>query len=63
MTDLRQLADRGHALTIDSGWRDVADAALNWLTAPQAVGLAISCGPAGRGNKSWRHASQHSRSA
>jgi pimeloyl-ACP methyl ester carboxylesterase len=33
VTDLRRLAGRGHSLTIDSGWREVADTALNWLTA------------------------------
>jgi non-heme chloroperoxidase len=31
ITDLRQFPDRGHSLTIDSGWRDVADACLTWL--------------------------------
>ncbi len=31
-TDLLEFADRGHSLTIDSGWREVADAALGWLT-------------------------------
>ena len=31
VTDLRRLAGRGHSLTIDSGWREVADTALNWL--------------------------------
>lgn len=30
-TDLIEFADRGHSLTIDNGWRDVADACLNWL--------------------------------
>jgi pimeloyl-ACP methyl ester carboxylesterase len=29
-TDLEEF-DRGHSLTIDSGWRDVADACLAWL--------------------------------
>ncbi len=33
MTDLRCLAGCGHSLTIDSGWREVADTALNWLKA------------------------------
>ena len=33
VTDLRRLADRGHSLTIDTGWREVADTALNWLKA------------------------------
>jgi len=30
-TDLVEFADRGHSLTIDSGWREVADACLAWL--------------------------------
>jgi pimeloyl-ACP methyl ester carboxylesterase len=30
-TDLMEFADRGHSLTIDSGWREVADASLAWL--------------------------------
>ena len=35
VTDLRRLANRGHSLTIDSGWREVAGTALDWLTAHQ----------------------------
>jgi pimeloyl-ACP methyl ester carboxylesterase len=31
VTDLVEFADRGHSLTIDAGWREVADACLNWL--------------------------------
>jgi alpha-beta hydrolase superfamily lysophospholipase len=31
VTDLEEFADRGHSLTIDSGWREVADACLAWL--------------------------------
>jgi pimeloyl-ACP methyl ester carboxylesterase len=31
VTDLIEFADRGHSLTIDSGWREVADACLLWL--------------------------------
>ncbi len=30
-TELMEFSDRGHSLTIDHGWRDVADAALIWL--------------------------------
>src|SRR6476661_921095 len=30
-TELQQFEGRGHSLTIDSGWRDVADAVLAWL--------------------------------
>ena len=31
VTDLVEFADRGHSLTIDSGWREVAEACLGWL--------------------------------
>ncbi|HEY1711402.1 MAG TPA: alpha/beta fold hydrolase [Solirubrobacteraceae bacterium] len=31
VTELKQFEGRGHSLTIDSGWRDVADATLEWL--------------------------------
>jgi len=31
VTDLLEFADRGHSLTIDAGWREVADGCLNWL--------------------------------
>jgi non-heme chloroperoxidase len=31
VTDLKEFPDRGHSLTIDGGWRGVADAALTWL--------------------------------
>lgn len=30
-TDYREFAGRGHSLTLDSGWPDVADAALAWI--------------------------------
>lgn len=30
-TDLLEFEDRAHSLTIDHGWRDVADACLSWL--------------------------------
>lgn len=33
VTELKQFEGRGHSLTVDSGWRDVADAALDWLKA------------------------------
>jgi pimeloyl-ACP methyl ester carboxylesterase len=32
VTDLVEFADRGHSLTIDAGWPEVADACLAWLT-------------------------------
>ena len=31
VTELKQIAGRGHSLCIDSGWREVADTALGWL--------------------------------
>jgi non-heme chloroperoxidase len=32
VTEFREFADRGHSLTVDSGWREVAQTALDWLT-------------------------------
>jgi pimeloyl-ACP methyl ester carboxylesterase len=31
VTELEQFEGRGHSLTIDSGWREVADATIEWL--------------------------------
>ncbi|WP_028645564.1 alpha/beta hydrolase [Nocardioides sp. URHA0020] len=31
VTDLLEFEDRGHSLVVDSGWRDVATACLEWL--------------------------------
>jgi alpha-beta hydrolase superfamily lysophospholipase len=31
VTELTTFADRGHSLTIDSGWREVAESVLTWL--------------------------------
>ena len=31
VTELREFPGRGHSLTIDGGWREVADTALDWL--------------------------------
>ena len=31
VTDLREFPDRGHSLTIDHGWREVAQQSLDWL--------------------------------
>ncbi len=31
VTELKQFQNRGHSLTIDHGWREVADAVLTWL--------------------------------
>lgn len=32
VTDLKEFPDRGHSLTIDAGWEEVADSVLGWLT-------------------------------
>ena len=31
VTEISEIPDRGHALTIDSGWREVADTALAFV--------------------------------
>jgi alpha-beta hydrolase superfamily lysophospholipase len=31
LTEIVEFADRGHSLTIDHGWREVADSVLDWL--------------------------------
>ena len=31
VTDILEFPDRAHSLTIDHGWREVADASLSWL--------------------------------
>jgi non-heme chloroperoxidase len=31
VTEIVEMPDRGHALTIDSGWREVADTALAFV--------------------------------
>ena len=31
VTEIVEMKDRGHALTIDSGWREVADTALRFV--------------------------------
>jgi pimeloyl-ACP methyl ester carboxylesterase len=33
VTDLERIEHRGHSLTVDSGWREVADSILLWLSA------------------------------
>jgi pimeloyl-ACP methyl ester carboxylesterase len=33
VTELKQFEGRGHSLTVDSGWREVAEAILEWLKA------------------------------
>lgn len=35
VTDFHQFVGRGHSLTVDSGWREVADVVLAWLANPR----------------------------
>jgi pimeloyl-ACP methyl ester carboxylesterase len=35
VTELKEFAGRGHSLTIDSGWREIAEASLAWLRSAQ----------------------------
>ena len=39
ITDFHQFDGRGHSLTIDHGWRDVADTVLTWLVSQTAWGV------------------------
>ena len=32
ITDLREFNDRGHSLTVDHGWREIADEVLSWVS-------------------------------
>jgi pimeloyl-ACP methyl ester carboxylesterase len=41
VTELKQFEGRGHSLTIDSGWRDVADATLAWLDAMTGQSIPV----------------------
>jgi pimeloyl-ACP methyl ester carboxylesterase len=40
VTDFHEFEGRGHSLTIDNGWRDVADTALEWMAKRQVGTLA-----------------------
>ncbi|MBX7450229.1 alpha/beta hydrolase [Mycolicibacterium sp. 3033] len=40
ITDFHEFNSRGHSLTVDHGWREVADTALSWLAHRNAVGCA-----------------------
>jgi hypothetical protein len=31
VTDYQELPGRGHSLTVDGGWQEVADSSLKWL--------------------------------
>jgi pimeloyl-ACP methyl ester carboxylesterase len=48
ITDFIEFPDRGHSLTIDHGWREVAQAALDWL-GQRSLLPALT----GKGSSSW----------
>jgi pimeloyl-ACP methyl ester carboxylesterase len=37
VTELKEFPDRGHSLTIDNGWRAVAESSLDWLRSHSIV--------------------------
>lgn len=39
-TDFHEFEGRGHSLTVDNGWRDVADVTLSWLAAREVISAA-----------------------
>lgn len=41
VTELLEFEDRGHSLTVDNGWREVADGVLNWLSEQGFAGAAV----------------------
>lgn len=45
-TDYQEFEGRGHSLTLDGGWRSIADAALTWLSSRgYATGMALPSVP------------------
>lgn len=46
VTELKQFEGRGHSLTIDSGWREVADATLEWLAPTTGHDAPVNAGSA-----------------
>ena len=44
ITDFVEFPDRGHSLTIDSGWRTIADYALDWLSRRHMGAVPIPVG-------------------
>ena len=44
VTEIIEIKGRGHALTIDSGWREVADTALAFVEALRQLGATVGSG-------------------
>lgn len=45
VTELKQFEGRGHSLTIDRGWREVADTVLGWLSEKELLAPAALTSP------------------
>ncbi len=41
ITEYHEFPGRGHSLTIDAGWRDVAEVALTWLASKNLAAETI----------------------
>lgn len=44
VTEFKSFAGRGHSLTIDSGWREIAEYSLDWLESQEIPGRNLSSG-------------------
>jgi pimeloyl-ACP methyl ester carboxylesterase len=44
VTDFKEFPGRGHSLTIDSGWREIAESCLDWLDSKQIQLGSLSAG-------------------
>jgi non-heme chloroperoxidase len=55
VTEIREIPNRGHSLTIDDGWREVADLALGFVRRhhPPRIATAIAEPPAARGDGAY----------
>jgi pimeloyl-ACP methyl ester carboxylesterase len=44
LTEYTELDGRGHSLTIDAGWRDVAELTLDWIAAQEPALVSAATG-------------------
>jgi pimeloyl-ACP methyl ester carboxylesterase len=50
VNDYKVFSDRGHSLVIDKGWREIADAALQWLSS-RGFGASLAASEAARAGR------------
>jgi hypothetical protein len=48
VTEFKSFAGRGHSLTIDSGWREIAEYSLDWLESQEIPGWSLPSGESDR---------------